>query len=336
VSGVSLAVLITYHGEGELLADCLRSLDAGEFVPDEVLIFDDASEVPLEVAGAYRFPVRAIRSVRNLGLSAARNALVELTSCEHIHFHDADDLFVPAWMRRVMETLAQVGPVEVVYCEVNIVGADGLTLERERVQQLSTLQSSGDLVEFAIRGGMLVPAGVYRRAAFVACGGFDPRLRIGEDFEFNVRFALTRPRFAVLDEPLVLYRRRPGSLSSDLDALLVSFVDGVESLSGWVVEERYRRMLADKAAIMGTWLFQRGHVDAADRAFRAAARAGGTDFSWRNPVYRLLARHAGPLAAERADAVYRRVVPLWAQKGLHGLLGARPTVARGASGARDG
>jgi hypothetical protein len=183
---------------------------------------------------------------------------------------------------------------------------------------------------------MLVTAAVYRRAAYVASGGFDPRVRLGEDFEFNVRFALTRPHFVVLDEPLVLYRLRPGSLSSDLDALLMSFVSGIESLSERVSEERYRRLLSDKAAIIGTWLFQRGNVGSADRAFRAAANAGGADFRWRSSVYRLLARHAGPLAAERLDATYRRLVPLWAQRGLHHLLGARRKVGRGAPEACDG
>jgi glycosyltransferase involved in cell wall biosynthesis len=314
---VCLAVLITYHGEQDLLGECLRSLDTDGVVPDEVLIFDDASEVPLEVAGTYRYPVRTVRSERNHGLSAARNALVELTSCEHIHFHDADDLFAAGWTRRMREVLERADPFDVIYCEVSTVAADGVTLKTERAQKLSSLRDGGDLVEFAIRGGMLVPAAVYRRAAFVAAGGFDPRVRIGEDFEFNVRFALTRPRFIVLDEPLVLYRLRPGSLSSDLDALLVSFVDGVESLTGRVSEERYRRLLSDKVAIMGTWLFQRGDARGADRAFRAAARLGGSEFGWRGPVYRVLARSVGPLAAERLNAAYRRLVPLRLQRGLH-------------------
>ncbi len=310
---MSLAVLITYHDEGELLGECLRSLDRDDAVPDEVLVFDDASEIPPPVTDTYRFPVTTVRSERNLGLSAARNALVERTKCEYIHFHDADDLFAPGWPSRIRAALEPPGAVDVVYCEVNTVGADGVTVDRERVQRLAALREGGDLVEFAIRGGMLVPAAVYRRAAFVAAGGFDPQIRLGEDFEFNVRFALTGPRFAVLDEPLVLYRMRPGSLSSDLDALLLSFVDGVEALDGRVSEERYRRMLSDKAAIMGTWLFQRGAVAAAGRAFRAARQLGGTDFRWRSPAYRLLARGLGPLAAETLDAAYRRRIPPWVQ-----------------------
>ncbi len=322
---MGLAVLITYHNEGELLGECLHSLDAGTIVPDEVLIFDDASKVPLELTGTYRFPVKSVRSERNVGLSAARNSLVELTSCEHIHFHDADDLFTADWTRRILEVLDRSDGFDVIYCEANMVAADGMTLLKERVQRLSCLREHGDLVEYAIRGGPLPQAAVYRREAFVASGGFDPRIRLGEDFEFNVRFALTTPRFIVLDEPLILYRKRPGSLSSNLDGLIVSLIDTIESLPERVTEQRYRRILSEKAAIMGTWLFQRGDVGSAARAFRAVTKLGGTDFRWRGLVYRVVARTVGPLPADRLDAVYRRLAPLWIRKVLHHLWGGRWT-----------
>jgi len=39
----TISVLITYYNERELLTECLRSLAAQTQLPDEILIYDDAS-----------------------------------------------------------------------------------------------------------------------------------------------------------------------------------------------------------------------------------------------------------------------------------------------------
>src|SRR5262249_43673924 len=138
-----LAVLITYHGEQHLIGECLRSLDVDGSVPDEVLVFDDASDVPLNVTETYGFALRTARSERNIGLSAARNRLAELTSCEYIHFHDADDVFAANWARRIRETLNRPDSADAIFCEVSIVAFDGVTLEAERGQGLAALRANG-------------------------------------------------------------------------------------------------------------------------------------------------------------------------------------------------
>lgn len=61
---VTIAVLITYHNEGPLLTECLDSLRRGGSQPDEVLIYDDASDIPPEPYIPAGMPVRVITDER--------------------------------------------------------------------------------------------------------------------------------------------------------------------------------------------------------------------------------------------------------------------------------
>lgn len=112
-----LAVRIPYHGESELLEECLPSQDASGAVPDEVLVFDDASETPPPSRDCYPFPVRIVRSDRNVGPALARNQLAALTACEYVHFHDADDLFVATWTERMQDALDRDRSCDAIFCE---------------------------------------------------------------------------------------------------------------------------------------------------------------------------------------------------------------------------
>src|SRR6185437_15089588 len=105
----TLSVLITYYNERELLRECLQSLVAQEFPPDEVLIYDDASRHPAADYLIPGLPVRVLRGDVNVGPSRARNELWQAARGEYVHFHDSDDWFDETWssrLRVVLETEA--------------------------------------------------------------------------------------------------------------------------------------------------------------------------------------------------------------------------------------
>jgi hypothetical protein len=64
----------------------------------------------------------------------------------------------------------------------------------------------------------VVPAGgssiLCDRELLLEAGGFDPDLSLCADWDMWLRLAV-RTRFAGIDDPLVLYRRTPGSMSGD-------------------------------------------------------------------------------------------------------------------------
>src|SRR5437867_2048704 len=83
----TIAVLITYHNEGRLLTECLDSLLTQADRPKEILVYDDASDVPAEEQVPDGADVRVIRSTRNTGPARGRNALLRAAESEFLHFH---------------------------------------------------------------------------------------------------------------------------------------------------------------------------------------------------------------------------------------------------------
>ena len=299
----TLGVLITYFNEQELLRECLDSLLSQREEPDEILIYDDASVDPVEAYVPKGNRIRIIRGDVNKGPGHGRNVLLRASQSDYIHFHDADDLFHPDWCQRVRDAVGEAG-ADVVFTEVSSRGEGGL--QCKRVMGLDRLVSEGDLIRFCIRGAILTSAGTYRRSAVLAIGGYREALWQTEDFDFHIRLAASNPRYTVITEPLVT-RLRVGRSKNQAEV----WGCALETISSAAQElpRQYRPDLAERAAGVGSILFQLGLRVKARQAFRLADELGPPTLKSRGPLYRRIARHLGPEWAEWAGWAWRRLVP---------------------------
>lgn len=302
----TLAVLITYHDERELLTQCLDSVLGQTPAPDEVIVYDDASAAPArDYVPAKTDPrVRIIRGERNAGPGAGRNALLQAATAAYAHFHDADDLLDPAWSAAVRDALGD-GEPDMVLTEIVAV-RDGSVVS-ERVLGLDQLPEVGDLVRFGLRGSLLVPSSTFRRSLALDIGGFRPRdvLAQSEDFDFHIRLAAKARSWRVVDRALVIQRLRAGSHSGDQKAVWVSAARSVALLAD-ELPGAYHQELAESAARIGGRLYQLGARADARAAYALSRRLGRAEYPTRRAGYRMVARVAGPVAAEwLGDAVRR-------------------------------
>jgi glycosyltransferase involved in cell wall biosynthesis len=301
----TFGVLITYYGERELLRECLDALAGQTCLPDEILVYDDASDAPAEEYVPHGLPVRVLRGQVNRGPAHGRNQLLDASASTYVHFHDADDLFSPDWLARVRRTV-ETTRADVVFTEIDV--ADEHGLRSSRVLGLDQLAQGADLVQFCVRGVMLVPSGTYRRQRVVDIGGYRTTLWQAEDFDFHVRLAASAPAYALITDPLVTIRVRADGRSRDQVQTWSSYVEAVAALSG-ELPARYQADLADAAARAGSVLYKLGARDYASVAFRLAARLGPPRFTTQRGMYRLLAMTLGFEAAERFGLAYRRMLP---------------------------
>ena len=304
-----LAVLITYFNEGPLLTECIESIARQPGAPDEILVYDDASSVPAAGFIPSGAGVTLIRGDRNQGPAHGRNTLVAATTCEFVHFQDADDLFAPTWAQEVRSALAS-RDVDVVLTDLMSV-QDGRVVSPAVMQLGDGLRADPDLVRFGLRGALLLPSSTARRSLVMQVGGFRTRevLAQSEEFEFHLRLAgAAGDRYAVIPRSLVIQRLRTGSHSRDTRVVWDSASSAVRLLAAGL-PPKYRQDLSDAAARIASRLFEIGAVPEARGAARLARELGRPRFPNRPAGYRMLASLFGQGAAEGIGRVYRRLVP---------------------------
>lgn len=299
---MKLSFLITYHNEGRWLTDCLESIVPQLAPDDEVIIYDDASDDPAErhVLGDAR--IRCIGGSTNIGPARGRNQLMAASVGTHLHFHDADDLCAPHWRSRVAQ--AFTADVDVVFTDVQSFATSG---ERwAHVMNIAQLQRNCDLLAFALRGGMLAPAGTYRREVIEQIGGYRADLWQSEDYDFHIRLALAQPRWTVVPDDLVLIRRHNAQRSRRAREVWSCAVDALTNNAERFPASAYPHV-ARAATRAGSELFGAGAPTDAERAFGLAERFGGPRYD--RAVMQKLTGVVGALPAERIAALYRKLLP---------------------------
>ena len=320
---MNLSVLITYHNEGPLLTDCLRSLWRQTIRPNEILIFDDASEIRPEPY-IPNIPADVFRNPVSEGPARARNFLLAHARNEYVHFHDADDLFAPHWSEAIATALSKAprsstprpsaladksGAVpDVVFTEVS---ARGLGLDPNKLvigfEHLSG-KHRANLLDFAIKQVILTPSGVYRTDVVRELGGFRSGLMQCEDYDFHIRLAARGIHYSVLLDPLVIIRIRSNSHSQNRSQVFSEKIKAIRLLS-FDLPPAYAGALADACAEAASNLFHLGLKEEAREAFQIAKKIGPPLFRDQRRLYRLLAKMGGQELAEKIGWIYRSTVP---------------------------
>lgn len=307
---MKLSFLITYHDEGAWLTECVRGVLPQLHVNDEILVYDDASTD----AAAGHLPadprIRVIRGAANIGPARGRNVLIEASTGTHLHFHDADDLCAPDWRAIVGAQLES--HVDVVFTDVRSFDEDGR--HWSHVMNVARLQQTGDLLAFALRGGMLAPSGTYSRAIVERIGGYSADLWQSEDYDFHIRLALANPNWVVVPENLVWIRRHARQRSRQAREVWTCAVDALDRNADQLAV-RARVEAARAATRAGSELFAAGAEADATRAFALADRFGGARYD--RGAMQTLTGVIGALPAEKIAAVYRRLLPSYVRSRLH-------------------
>jgi len=202
----AVTVVIPVRDRPSELAECLASL-LGLRHPRhllDVVVVDDGSTRPPAVPAE----VRLLRLPRSVGPAGARNAGARAARSEVLAFLDSDCVAEPGWLEAVLPELADP---EVAAVGGRITAASERTwLERyEAVRSPLDLGASRAAAGPGRRVPYLVTANlVVRRADFEAAGGFDERLRWGEDVELCWRLHRAGRRLVYQPAGRVRHRHR--------------------------------------------------------------------------------------------------------------------------------
>ncbi|MBX6386338.1 MAG: glycosyltransferase family 2 protein [Microbispora sp.] len=210
-----VSVIIPVHNTSGYIGQTLDSIFAQTYPDFEVILINDGStDTPELIAALEPYQGRIVYlEQENRGPAAARNAGIRVARGEYVAFLDSDDLWEPDYLAEQMSILEKDPRIDVLYPNARIFG-DGAEAGRTAME-LSPSEGPVTL-ERVLDERCNIPIYVTaRRHAVVRAGLFDEAFLRAEDYELWVRMLKTGARFEYHAQPLVRYRVRPDSLSSN-------------------------------------------------------------------------------------------------------------------------
>jgi glycosyltransferase involved in cell wall biosynthesis len=206
-TGHDVSILMTTHNDADLLEQAVLSANKQTVGVREIIVLDDGTTKEEDIARlealARKGSIRLIR-VRNMGLVAGRNVLVENAVTELVIFLDSDDLLAPTFVEKTLRAL-NADP-----------GKWAAAITRRKNFGLNEHEISCFLLHTPLhwlfndlRMTALIKKSVLQEIRF------DPGIRNGEadDWWWWLRFSINGHRAVHVPEGLFHYRTVAGSMS---------------------------------------------------------------------------------------------------------------------------
>lgn len=243
-----VSVIIPAYKCEEVISSALESVLGQTYRNVEVIVVDDGSPDNLEGAvERYRDRIRYI-SQENGGVSKARNTGVRASLGKFVAFLDADDAWDREKLALQVEILSRHPEIGMLFSAFHFMRGGNVLKDRnyrsgfnffreyrydirDIFPNRSTLEKNGVRVEYhwgdiydrLFLGNFILPSSVIaRKESFLACGGFNERIRVAEETDFFLRFSARR-QVGFLDHPVVYYEiPSQGNLSgkSNMETLI--------------------------------------------------------------------------------------------------------------------
>lgn len=202
----SISVVIPAHNVEGCLADAVESVQQQTIQPHELIVVDDGST---DASGSIARQATGVTCLEqeNRGASAARNTGIRFAAGEIIAFLDADDLWLPNHLEILLRPFQVDSQIDFVW---------GTSVRIDIGQSPSKESGSPDGEPWL---GFLLGAGLFRRDLFDRVGFFDQDFRTCNDLEWFSRARQLGACFKHIPDRVLAYRKRPGSLTSDVSQM---------------------------------------------------------------------------------------------------------------------
>jgi glycosyltransferase involved in cell wall biosynthesis len=208
--GPRVTVVIPTWNRAALVGEAIDSVLRQTYRDFEIVVCDDGStdDTPARVA-AFGPPVRYLRHAHTGRCAPPRNRGIEAAKGELVAFLDDDDLWEPQKLARQIELIDGEG-LDLVYTNRRFQFSDG----SPSVLAVTPAPVSPDRLLDVVLDGQFptVCTVLVRRTLLHQVEGFDETLDTGEDLDLWLRLGPIA-RAGRMPEPLVIVRRRAGSLS---------------------------------------------------------------------------------------------------------------------------
>ena len=204
-TNLSVSVIIPTYNYGRFIGEAVESVLAQTYPISEIIVVDDGSTDDTEtVVRKFGEKVRYIKQA-NGGVCSARNNGISNSKGDMIAFLDADDTWLPEKVEKQIAKFVEDAELGLVHCgmrefenatgetiAMHLEGSEGWVADEHLLFEKAVINGSGSVI-------------LVSRKAIEEVGGFDTRLKNGEDWEFCLRVAM-KHKVGFVPEALVNYR----------------------------------------------------------------------------------------------------------------------------------
>ena len=216
----AVSVVIPAYQVTRYITETVESALQQTFANYEIIVVNDGcpdSEALERALDPYRHRLVYLRK-ENGGLASARNAGMRLSRAPLVAFLDGDDAWAPDYLSVQTDFLDKHPAVDVVY-------PNGVFIGDRRVAGRELMEFSPSNGAVTLESLVSLKCAVFysvtaRKEVLLRLGGFDESLRRVEDFDMWLRVVMAGGRIEYHHKPLLRYRQRGDSLSSDSVAML--------------------------------------------------------------------------------------------------------------------
>jgi glycosyltransferase involved in cell wall biosynthesis len=248
---IAVTVLMPAYNAEKHISTAIESILGQTYKDFEFLIIDDGSQDKTwEVIQKYAKTDKRIVSVKNdknLKLAGVFNQGIQLANGEYIARMDSDDWSYPTRLEKQLEFLKNNPETVIVGCRVEICH-ENLEKIYLRNYGINDREIRGKIFRFS---PFCHPAIMARRNTMLSCGGYNPLLILGEDYDIYFRLG-KKGKFANLPE--TLFKLRLHNSSTFRQNLKLVRRNTLYVRLKAVVEYEYKMSFIDKIIFIGQYL----------------------------------------------------------------------------------
>ena len=209
-----VTVVIPTRGRAPWLREAIASVSTGGTEVELIVVEDGTVEVAPRMLGGAE-----LLRLPHVGRSAARNAGAEAAAGTLVAFLDADDLSCSGRFERQATALHEQPSAALCFGCIEPIDEqsrpihDARALERARFEAL--LERGPSVTGLLVDCPIYTSATMVRRDAFLAAGGYDPRLDAYEDLDLYLRLARDGTLVPCRGPAVSAHRRHAANTASD-------------------------------------------------------------------------------------------------------------------------